>query len=208
MIAEDGRERGAQLVAGIGDEIDAHSLGSASGRAIGEPEEDAAGAERMGQHLPVAPATAEPRKFERRGRFAGGNRCEMGCGSRLADRKTHILADDVGAEKIGGGCIRVRHALALHEQQRLVDRRSDGGKARLGARLRRGRGRRRGRAEGEPAGEAGSDRCQDDARWRNENACRGRGDCGADRDRDAAMASAVHACLPFWHRFAKHRRRG
>ena len=56
--AEHGRERRAQLVAGIGDEIDPHPLGGIGFAAVGEVDEPVAPVERGDGHQP--PPSASP----------------------------------------------------------------------------------------------------------------------------------------------------
>ena len=95
-IAEDRRERRAQLVAGVGDEIDAHLLGRHRGRAVGHPDQ---------HRIAVEPAHVEaprPAKLADAGHvdIVGSPGEDMLQRLRMPDREAHVAAHDSAAEQL------------------------------------------------------------------------------------------------------------
>ena len=79
-IADQGRERRAQLVARIGDEIDAHLLGGAGFAAVDEADQRGAVGERGGSHQPMPPRSAQAGQLD----FAIVSACEPSNASSAA----------------------------------------------------------------------------------------------------------------------------
>jgi hypothetical protein len=95
-IAEDGGERRAQLVAGIGDEIDPHALGGMGLAAIGEADEARAVGKQGDAHHPAPLGAADSDQLDL---VAAGRRlAEPLERDRVADGEADVLADDMLAQ--------------------------------------------------------------------------------------------------------------
>jgi hypothetical protein len=123
--AEDRGERGAQFVARIGDEIDAHPLGGIIAGLVDQVDDPRPVGRFAGAHFPALVGRAEPDEFDRmlRRRRCGGGQPIRGGG--VADRDAHVLADDMPPEQRQRGVVREGHHPGAHQQHRLDDRVED-----------------------------------------------------------------------------------
>ena len=125
-IAEDRGERGAQFVAGIGDEIDPHTLGGIIAGLVDQVDDAlTAGSAKppalRDSHLPALVERAETNQIDRF-HSAGFKRADKPFGSGgMADGEAHILPDDMPAEQCAGRCIGLHYAALRHDQDRLDD---------------------------------------------------------------------------------------
>ena len=121
-IADHGRQRRAQLVAGIGDEIDPHPLGRHGLRSVDQPEQHQPLAERADE----GPERSRPdrrcrrRRCRRRGRQARG-RARADGGSRGARHGPRCAARASRAR----GAVGDPHDVAVDHHRRLVERVDD-----------------------------------------------------------------------------------
>jgi hypothetical protein len=149
--AEQRRQRGAQLVAGIGDEIDAGALGGAKLGAVDQPRQPGVLAERMDGEREATLMFAQAHDLDRAAVFAASPRQAIG-GGRVADGQPYVHADHGGPEQRAGGTVGVGDTLPLDQQHGIgngiedrVDRHRGAilGLLREGWRRRVGLGRRR-----------------------------------------------------------------
>ena len=115
MIAASG---GAQLVAGIGDEIDARALGGMAVRAVDKVDQPSARCEGCDFHPHALFASAEPNQI---GTAILPRNAEPLGGGGMPDRQPHVLAHDVRAQQGPRGDIRLSHAPIDDQQQRFGD---------------------------------------------------------------------------------------
>ena len=93
-IANDGRQRGAQFVAGVGDEIGAHPLGRAQRRAVGQPDQPRSVGKRPAQ-APRPVGRADPDQLDV-GLAARQDRIER---QRMADGEAQVAANDAAPSR-------------------------------------------------------------------------------------------------------------
>ncbi len=123
--AEQGGERGAKLVARIGDEIGPHLLGRMGLAAVDQADEAGAVLEEGGGHLPAALALAEADQFgagDPLARLAVARAHQPLGRGRVADGEPDVHPLDMLAKHRAGGGIGIKDAAIADDQQRIVDR--------------------------------------------------------------------------------------
>ena len=118
-IADQRRQRSPQLVAGIGDEIDAHLLGRARLAAVDEADQVGAAGKRRDSHQPVPARSAQARQLDRFGAPSRPlERLERGgVGDHLVERR----AVDRVAEQCAGRGVGDDDSAAGGDQRRFLE---------------------------------------------------------------------------------------
>ncbi len=122
-IADDGRQGCAELVTGVGHEVDPHLLGGAGGGAIDQADQQKASVQRPDLKIPAAIETTDPGDLHVR--LAPGQ--DGGERLRLAEGETDIPACDPAAQQAPGRSVGCQRLTILDQKGGVLQRIEQGG---------------------------------------------------------------------------------